>query len=285
MTQIREAFKALFARPEVTAQELASAVRLLLPKLNLDPQAIAKAERGLQYLTKEVPVPAWGSGASATRGLFVVFEGLDRSGKSTQSKELLAGLERQKVPCKWTCFPMRQTALGGLIDLYLRRQLEMPDAVVHMLFSANRWEQAEELVRDLNAGITVVCDRYAFSGVVYTAAKGLDPAWCRLPDVGVPRPDLVFFLHVDPKVGAGRASFGDERYENPTMQQNVREQFQQADFGRDVAWHAVDGAREKEVISKEIWEKVEDFRAGYRENKMPPIANLWATTTAAAPSA
>ncbi|CAE7514625.1 dtymk, partial [Symbiodinium necroappetens] len=69
------------------------------------------------------------------------------------------------------CFPNRKTPIGNAIDLYLRRQLELSDEAVHRLFSANRWEMAKAIVEDLRSGTTIVCDRYAFSGVAYSAAK------------------------------------------------------------------------------------------------------------------
>jgi dTMP kinase len=53
----------------------------------------------------------------------------------------------------------------------LRREIELDDHAIHLLFSANRWECAK-LIRDLiESGKNVVCDRYAFSGVAYTVAK------------------------------------------------------------------------------------------------------------------
>ena len=71
------------------------------------------------------------------------------------------------------------------------------DAAVHLLFSANRWEAAKALKTRLGAGETLVCDRYAFSGVAFTAAKGtLDLEWCKNPDRGLPAPDAVIYLDV-----------------------------------------------------------------------------------------
>jgi dTMP kinase len=71
------------------------------------------------------------------------------------------------------------------------------DAAVHLLFSANRWEAVKSLKTRLNAGETLVCDRYAFSGVAFTAAKGtLDLEWCKNPDRGLPAPDAVIYLDV-----------------------------------------------------------------------------------------
>jgi len=214
-------------------------------------------------------------GSADSRGLFLVFEGLDRSGKSTQSKKITAHLEKAG-PVKWMCFPNRATPVGTLIDLYLLRRLELPDDAVHRFFSANRWEMAESLVQELKAGTTVVCDRYAFSGVAYSAAKGLDFTWCQAPDRGLPCPDGIFFLHIDEKVGASRSNFGDERYENADMQAKVRAQFKEPRLRDEVNWHDVDGARDMEVIHQEIRAAVESIRQADQENRHRPIQKLWA---------
>jgi len=216
--------------------------------------------------------PTWN--AAKGRGLFFVFEGLDRSGKSTQSKMLTKKLE-QSSSVKWRCFPDRGTPTGMLIDMYLRRMIELPDETIHLLFSANRWECATSIVETLNTGTSVICDRYAFSGVAYSAAKGLDLSWCQTPDIGLPVPDGIFYLHIDQSVGASRANFGDERYENTTMQTSVRQQFQQAALRTGVTWTDVDGAREIDVIHNEICEIVDGIWKSEQENPVRAIRRLW----------
>lgn len=218
-----------------------------------------------------------GREASCPRGLFIVFEGLDRSGKSTQSKELVKRLQ-ERGPVRWTCFPERSTAIGSLIDLYLRRQLDLSDEVIHMLFCANRWEAVTQLIEDLWAGTSVVCDRYAFSGVAYSSAKGLDFEWCKALDIGLPAPDAVFFLRVDPTVGRSRANFGDERYENEELQAAVRKEFDRAELHAGVRWATVDGARSIEVIREEIGGAVDALQAPIEgpRPRLPPVAHLWA---------
>mmetsp|Transcript_26792 Transcript_26792/g.61766 ORF Transcript_26792/g.61766 Transcript_26792/m.61766 type:complete len:290 (+) Transcript_26792:52-921(+) len=206
------------------------------------------------------------------RGLFIVFEGLDRSGKSTQSKLLAKHFESEGLKVKWTCFPDRSTAIGAVIDLYLRKKIEVSDKVIHELFSANRWEKAPTLLADIAEGNSIVCDRYAFSGVAYSAAKGLDFEWCKTPDIGLPSPDAIFYLHVDPKVGQSRANFGDERYENAEMQTNVRKEFQRSELRAGVSWHDVDGDRAIDAIHAEIRGKVSTAKQG-RAATAPP---LWA---------
>ncbi|KAM6326735.1 thymidylate kinase isoform 4-T4 [Podargus strigoides] len=78
----------------------------------------------------------------------------------------------------------------------------------------------------LHQGITLVVDRYAFSGVAFTSAKEnfcLD--WCKQPDVGLPRPDLILFLQLSPEKAAERGNFGNERYENSSFQEKVLQSF------------------------------------------------------------
>lgn len=65
---------------------------------------------------------------------------------------------------------------------------------------------------DLLAGTTIICDRYAYSGVVYSVAKGLDLDWCWAPDLGLLKPDAVFYLKANPDQLASRGSFGNERF-------------------------------------------------------------------------
>ncbi|KAL8792615.1 MAG: hypothetical protein Q9195_004781 [Heterodermia aff. obscurata] len=165
---------------------------------------------------------------SSIRGALIVVEGLDRAGKTTQCDRLCQYLEGQGHNIKKMRFPDRSTAIGGLIDAYLKGSTHQEDHVIHLLFSANRWEAAGQIQSDINAGITLVVDRYYYSGIVYSAAKDrsdLTLQWAREPDVGLPRPDVCIFLDVTPEVAAQRGSYGSEKYEISSMQKRVRELF------------------------------------------------------------
>jgi len=100
--------------------------------------------------------------------------------------------------------------------------------VIHLLFSANRWEAAVQIKADINGGLTIVVDRYYYSGIVYSAAKDrpdLNLQWAREPEVGLPRPDICIFLNLAPEVAMTRGGFGSEKYETSEMQNKVRELF------------------------------------------------------------
>lgn len=93
-------------------------------------------------------------------------------------------------------FPDRTTATGKVIDSYLQCKAELDDHVIHLLYSANRWEAKAEIERLLESGVSLVVDRYSFSGVAFSAAKGMDLEWCRGPEKGLPQPDVVIWLEL-----------------------------------------------------------------------------------------
>ncbi|KAF2651871.1 thymidylate kinase [Lophiostoma macrostomum CBS 122681] len=163
------------------------------------------------------------------RGKLIVFEGLDRAGKSTQCQLLVDALQKAGRKVRFMRFPDRTTPIGQMINSYLSGQTEQEDHVIHLLFSANRWEAAASIRADLLAGTTVIIDRYYYSGCVYSAAKrnpSLDLAWARHPEEGLPRPDLCVFLKISPEEAKKRGGFGAEKYEKEEMQRNVRELFE-----------------------------------------------------------
>lgn len=101
-----------------------------------------------------------------------------------------------------------------MIGQYLtKKDFKMNNETIHLLFSANRWEEKEKLVETLNAGTHVICDRYAYSGVAYSHAKGLNFEWCKTSDKGLPRPDVVFFIDLPVEESRLRSGFGEERHE------------------------------------------------------------------------
>lgn len=71
-------------------------------------------------------------------------------------------------------FPDRTTPIGHMINDFLRQQTELSNEAIHLLFSANRWEQMKNIKETLESGINIICDRYWYSGVAYSTAKGMD---------------------------------------------------------------------------------------------------------------
>lgn len=104
----------------------------------------------------------------------------------------------------------------------------------------------KQIEEDIAGGYTIVCDRYYYSGMVYSAAKSnaqLSLTWAREPEVGLPRPDLVIFLDLKPEAAEERGGYGDEKYEKREMQEKVRELF-----------HALKDSEEEEASDMVIYD-------------------------------
>ena len=196
------------------------------------------------------------------RGKLIVFEGLDRSGKSTQCQRLVDALRNKGEKVGHMRFPNRSTPIGQMINSYLSGTSNQEDHVIHLLFSANRWESAQTIEGYIDSGTNVVIDRYYYSGCVYSAAKQnpmMSLEWCREPEVGLPRPDLCLFLDVSANEAAKRGGFGTERYEKREMQDRVRDLFRELrkhqDEDEDIV--VIDAGRSVEEVEEKIMEACE----------------------------
>lgn len=235
------------------------------------------------------------------RGAFIVIEGMDRAGKTTQAALLRDRLAAASArPVELIKFPDRTTAIGTMIDAYLRSATELDDRAIHLLFSANRWECAARIEAALAQGTTLVCDRYAFSGIAFSAAK---PAladqfeWCATPDTGLPAPDVALFLDVAPQTAAARGGYGLERYEREDVQRAVRAVFARIGasansssgpsslssdntlstgpmLGRARNWRVVDAGETVERVAAAVWAAVEG--AALTDGTEAPLGRLWA---------
>jgi len=188
------------------------------------------------------------------RGAFFVLEGLDRSGKTSTATALVDTLNKEKPGSAVQMnFPDRKTPIGVMIDAYLKNSAELDDRVVHLLFSANRFEKQAWIRAQLAKGVHVICDRYAYSGIAFTTAKiamANETEWAAAPDRGLVAPDLVLYFNVSAEEAAKRGGFGNERYEKREMQDRVRDRFEEMlansrqsvgpVFGSGVHWTVID---------------------------------------------
>ncbi|KAK3023587.1 hypothetical protein RJ639_044047 [Escallonia herrerae] len=80
--------------------------------------------------------------SSESRGALIVLEGLDRSGKTSQSTRLHSFLDGLGYSVESWRFPDRNTGVGQMISSYLANESQLDDRAIHLLFSANRWEKS-----------------------------------------------------------------------------------------------------------------------------------------------
>ncbi|BDX06937.1 dTMP kinase [Planctobacterium marinum] len=143
-------------------------------------------------------------------GKLITIEGIDGSGKGTQSQLLIEKLQAAGKKVKMYSFPAyEQTFFGREVGAFLRGEFGSIDEVhpklASVLFASDRLEQKPNLVADLEAGYYVVCDRYVESNMGHQAAKFAESERADFIDWlaeleykvnGLPKPDITFFLDV-----------------------------------------------------------------------------------------
>lgn len=102
----------------------------------------------------------------------------------------------------------------------------------------------------LESGVSLVCDRYLYSGAAYSFANGLDLTWCLMCDDGLMKPDCVIYIDVLPEVASKRGEWGEERYEVLEFQEKVYDAYKVLSGCDDVEWVVVDGTKAKEQVAE-----------------------------------
>jgi dTMP kinase len=162
--------------------------------------------------------------------LFISLEGVDGSGKSTQARLLVEALGEETVAIRE---PGGTQAAERIRELLADPEVELEPLAELMLFCAARADLTERVIRPaLEAGRTVVADRFSDSSVAYQgAARGLGVGeaitLCDTATDGL-WPDLTLLLRLDPETGLGRAE-SDDRFEQEGLglQQTVAEAYEE----------------------------------------------------------
>jgi dTMP kinase len=182
---------------------------------------------------------------------FLVIEGLDGSGKSTQLKLLREHLEQHAVPYKYLHFPRLEVGVfGELVARFLRGEMGANDQVdpylVALMFAGDRADASSQIRKWMDEGKLVIVDRYVYSNIAFQCAKLGSPEeqerlrdWILEFEFGynkLPRPDLNLYLNVPfeftrkqlkaARNGADRAYLKGERdihEENLDFQEQVRQ--------------------------------------------------------------
>jgi dTMP kinase len=168
------------------------------------------------------------------RGRFVVLEGLDGAGTTTQAARLALALRQAGHHVVLTREPS-----DGPVGVVLREALQehphrpggamLSDAALALLFAADRLDHLESIVKPgLASGAVVVSDRYVLSSFAYQGWV-LDPGWVEALNAKAQAPDLTLFLEVRPRVAAARRALRGgqrERFDDARTQAAVAKAYE-----------------------------------------------------------
>ena len=144
-------------------------------------------------------------------GLLIAFEGLDQSGKQTQAELLRDRLKQDGGKARLMSFPDYGTSIGEEIARALQGEREYGPDVMQLLYVANRYERKGDLLRWIQGGVTVVCDRYMASSIAYGEAQGLDSAWLTTIQTFLPKADRTILLDISPDTAVQRKAVDRDR--------------------------------------------------------------------------
>ena len=184
-------------------------------------------------------------------GLLIAFEGLDPSGKQTQAELLRDRVKELGHKARVVSFPDYATSIGEEIARALQGERDYGPDVMQLLYVANRYERRPGLVRWLEGGLVLVCDRYAASSVAYGEAQGLDPAWLADVQKFLPRAALTIMLDIAPETAVRRKAVDRDRYERDLeLLARVRESYRRQ--AAEGSWIVLDGELPKESVAAAV---------------------------------
>ena len=189
------------------------------------------------------------------RGLLIAFEGLDQSGKQTQTELLRDRLVEAGRQVRLLSFPAYETPIGSEIRTALDGARDWAADVMQLLYIANRYEARPLIEHDLAQGTILLCDRYMASSVAYGEAQGLEASWLRDVQRHLPQPDLTFLLDIAPDVSARRKAIDRDKYERDlVLLAGVRESYlRQAASG---GWVRLDADRDRAAVAGDVFDAV-----------------------------
>jgi dTMP kinase len=148
--------------------------------------------------------------------VFICFEGIDGAGKSTQARMLHERLQAQSVPVELVADPGTTRVGKAIREILLDNEAPIAPAAQMLLFSAARAELAAYISAQLKDGVTVICDRWLLSTLVYQGEINRIPADLILQifkETSRISPDLCFLLEISPEESRARIGEPRDRYE------------------------------------------------------------------------
>ncbi|MBI4653353.1 dTMP kinase [Candidatus Kuenenbacteria bacterium] len=213
------------------------------------------------------------------KGKLIVIDGLDGSGKATQTKLLIKKLKNNGYKTATINFPQYSSFFGQTIGRYLKGEFgkakDVSPYLISILYAADRWQKKNKMKKWLKQGKIIICDRYVSSNQIHQTGKlktknekqkflkWLDKLEFEL--FKIPKPDLVLFLNVPYKISQKliekRGNKKDIHESN--FSHLIAAQKQSLELVKKINnWIEIDCVENnkilpKEIISEKIWQTLQ----------------------------
>jgi len=182
-------------------------------------------------------------------GNFIVVEGSDGAGTTTQAKKLAEELNA------YYTFQPADNKIGEKVDELISSDNYSPEAIA-LAFAADRMVHLEEeIIPRLKNGETVICDRYYHSSICYQSAMGLEEEWIKILNKYALTPDITFILSVKASTGMKRVKNrgeDDNIFENLSFQEEVIERYSRLDEDLDEEIIFIDSSKSLDKVFSDI---------------------------------
>ncbi|MEB3226555.1 MAG: dTMP kinase [Synechococcus sp.] len=205
-----------------------------------------------------------------TQAKFIVFEGIDGSGSSTQAELLYQHFQRQNIPAVLSPEPSNGI-IGNLVREALRQRFrftadpEKFNRQLAYLFAGDRhdhlYNDIDGVFKLLSEGIQVITTRYYFSSLAYNANSPGEYEFIYRLNQDFPNPDLVFYFDLPVAVALERVQrrSHQEIYETQAKLTQVRQNYQQIFQTYGGSWYQLDATQPPETIHQQILQIMADF--------------------------
>ena len=204
-----------------------------------------------------------------SKGLFIVFEGIDGAGKSTQAKLLASALESAGKKVYMTAEPTELPS-GKALREVLGGKVKKTPCEIALMFAEDRVAHNTDselgIEKMLSEGAYIICDRYYYSSLAYQGSE-VDYDWVkalntRCPDIR--HPDLCIFLDLSPTESMKRIRIGrdsTEIYENEETLSTVRNTFMKVleDMKKEDKIAIIDASGDIENVASAILDAVKSI--------------------------
>ncbi len=197
--------------------------------------------------------------SNGSEGKFIVLEGPDGCGKSTQVSMLADWLKSKGFEVETTKEPT-DNPIGKVLRKNLENKLNLCLEAEALLFAGDRAQHvSDEIQPHLKNGKIVITGRYVYSSLVYQPVRGLSKDWVEQINKPAIKPDLTVFIDVPPETGQDRVNSSgkpDKFEKNLNLQKKVRNTYKALAEEKNIP--IVDGTLSKEEVQKKVRELVQN---------------------------